>query len=240
MLENLAKREIFDVTEWEIKGQGKPILDASREEHRIAVELKAYAEAIIKREDSFRAANLPEQVGFDDFLKRAMPKIGKQVLRDRFLQFLRAEAEKTVDQQMKLFPRPDISREERIKQMAENEFELLEAEGLAAPTHYEHRKLFSDWWKKQDEGNPFNKVNKAKTIRMVERRIVLVKLLPKQKALKGFSIREWENAAADADLISSLGTSAATSNIWSMRVLFINKGMEASDRTRKYVKILEF
>ena len=205
-LQKLAERDTSDVTDWEIKGQGIDILEKSREEHRVAVELKAYALIFFcSAEQCAAIAKLPESASLDDFLDRLMPNTGKTVRHDRLLRFLAHEAEERVDIQMMLHPRK-LTRDERIAAMARGRLEGYEYADLPQQSQYWLQEEFRTWWKTQEDGNPLAKTNKAKAVSVSERRKALIKLLPTQKAPKGFSSWEWEKAATDARLFSSRTT----------------------------------
>lgn len=202
MLKKLAERNISDVTEWETKGQGIEVLEKSREKHRIAVELKAYAITQIPVDISTALAKLPESATLDEFLERLMPHTGKVVQHERVMKFLANRYEGRVDVQMVLHPR-NLSRAERITQMARDELEIWGHTGLSQESQYWLQDEFRAWWKTQSDGNPLTKTNKINQVSISERRNALIKLLPTQKAAKGFSSREWENKATVEEISKS-------------------------------------
>lgn len=207
MLKEFAERNTSDVTEWEIKGQGIEVLEKCREEHRIAGELQYYATHQL---ETFRLLELdgsPESppVSLDEFLKRAMPNTGREVLRERFMRFLIEKAESEVDQQMALHPRPGISRDECVKQLATGYFTLYEEDGVHGPTRNYRGPEFRDWWKRH-EGNPLGEHNNSKKIGVNERQLALIGLLPSRRNQSGIDKPAWKKLAEKKDLFTSRET----------------------------------
>ncbi len=207
MLKKLAERNTSDVTEWEIKGQGIEVLEKSREEHSVAVELKAYAIPLL---ETFRLLELdgsPElpPISLDEFLKKTMPNTGKDVLRERFMRFLIEKAESEVDRQMELHPRPDISRDERVKQMATNVFSLFDEDGVAGPTRNFYGPWFREWWKRH-EGNSLSGANEKKGAKKSDRHEALIALLPSRPDKPGITKDQWRDKAKKKGLFGSLRT----------------------------------
>lgn len=206
MLRGLAEREIPTLSDVEIKGQGLEVLERSREDHAVALELQAFAQASLGPDLSSEIAKLPTRASLDDFLANTMRATGKQVLRDRFLRFLHAKAEASVDEQMEIAPKAEMTREERIRHMAEGILAHFEADGLAAPTQLEYRTHFRAWWKSQDEGNTLADHNSESRLSMEVRRRDLIALLPSRTNQAGFSKKQWKEKAERAGLIESLRT----------------------------------
>jgi|GEM_PF-4797534 len=207
MIRKLVDRDTSDITEWEIKGQGIEVLEKSREEHRVAVELKAYA---IHQLELLRLLELdgsPESppMPLDEFLKKAMPNTGRDVLRERFMRFLIEKADSEVDEQMELHPRPDISRDERVKQMSAIAFALVDQDGVAGPTGNIYGPWFRNWWKRH-EGNNLSSANGKKAAKKSDRHKALVELLPSRNNKPGQSKDEWRSQAEKKGLFSSLRT----------------------------------
>lgn len=192
MLKGLAEEELPDLADVEIKGRGMEVLKRSRKEHAVAVELRAYAVEFLGPDISADLAKLPEPASLDDFLGRVMPNTGKQVLRDRFMRFLIAEAERQVDQQMELHPKPGVSREEYARRMAESDFSLYDIEGLQRPSQYWRGQAFRKWWISQDAGNPLAATNAARTSKKAAKMEGMLKLLTHSKrANETMSLDEW-------------------------------------------------
>lgn len=207
MLKKLAARGTSNVTEWEIKGQGIEVLEKSREGHRVAVELKAYA---IQQLELLRLLELdgsPElpPIPLDEFLKKVMPNTGKEVLRERFRRFLIEKAESAVDDQMALHPRPDISRDEHLMQMAAMDFALLDEDGMAGPTRNIYGPWFRDWWKRH-EGYNLSGANEKKGAKKTDRHKALIALLPSRPNKPGITKEKWRDLAKKNGLFSSLKT----------------------------------
>jgi hypothetical protein len=202
MLKRLAQRNTTDVTEWEIKGQGIEALEKSREDHRIAVELKAYAQTQIPIDYSATLAKLPELASLDEFLKRAWRDTGRDVLRGRFMDFLTGEAEVGVDEQMSLHPRHGVSREDYVKQMAAALFCMFDEDGMAAPTQLDYRQRFRAWWK-HHEGNNLSGYNEKTGLNKTDRHKELIKLLPSRPNTPGITKQKWKEKAAKAGLLES-------------------------------------
>jgi hypothetical protein len=138
----------------------------------------------------------------DEFLKKAMPNTGKEVLRERFMRFLIEEAESEVDEQMEHYPRPDISRDERVQQMATWNFTLYDEDGMHGPTRNILGPRFRNWWKRH-EGNTLSGANEKKGEKRNDRHKDLIALLPSRPDKPGIPKEEWKEEAAEAGLIES-------------------------------------
>lgn len=202
-LRGLAAREISSLEAVQVTGQGLEEWERSREEHRVAGELKAYAIYTLNSYTSAELAKFPELAPLDEFLKLAMPNTGKKVSRDRFIQFLTAKAEGEVDLQMKLFPKPKISRAERVQQTAEAAIRDYDEHGMSATTQHEYRDIFRKWWKTQEEGNPLGKCTKEAVMKATERQVALIKVLPSRPSVHGISKEKWKEKADKAGLVPS-------------------------------------
>lgn len=205
LLKNLAEEKLPLLADVEIKGQGLEALRRSHEAHAVAVELQAYAKAFLGTDISAAVAKLPKSTTLDVLLASAMPNTGKQVLRDRFKSFLMTEAETRVDEQMELHPKPGVTREEYVKQMAERDFEILDQDDLSPETQHEYTDRFRDWWRRHD-GNNLSRANEKKGLEAAERRQELIRLLPSRPNSKGITKEKWREEAEKGGLYSSLRT----------------------------------
>lgn len=196
MLKGLADEELPDLADVEIKNEGMEALKRSRKDHAVAVELKAYAEAFLGSDISAELSNLPKRSGLDDFLDRVLPKVDEQTRRNQFMRFLIAEAETHVDEEMELHPKPGVSREERVKQMAESEFGHFSKHGFAATTHFEHELRFVAWRKRNMPNGSLGAANEKKAAEKKAKLEKLLKLLPHSlRSNETMSLAEWRNRA---------------------------------------------
>lgn len=195
MLKKLAERNTSDVTEWEIKRQGIEVLEKSREEYRVAVELQAYAIAQIPADISTALAKLPESATLDEFLERLMPDTDKIVRHERVMRFLANRYEGCVDIQMEAHP-SNLSRAERITQMARDELETWEHAGLSQDSQYWIQDEFRAWWKTQTDGNPLTKTNAARSGEKAAKMEKMLELLPHTKRPnETMSLDDWRKKA---------------------------------------------
>jgi hypothetical protein len=206
-LKELAGQEVYPLADVEVKGQGIAALKKSHEDHRIEVELKAYAAHELGPDISAALSKLPPHASLDEFLDHLMPSafFGREVRMNRFKMFLTHEAEMEVDEQMELFPK-DITREDRVARMALVRLEGLEHTGLCAELQHMFIEGFRSWWKSQEEGNPLGTHNETRKVGVSERHAALAALLPSRPDKPGMSKEDWRSAAEKKGLISSTRT----------------------------------
>jgi hypothetical protein len=205
LLKGLAEEKLPPLADVEIKGQGLEAFRRSHKEYAVAVELQAYAAAFLGTDSSAAVAKLPESTNLDVLLASAMPNTGQEVRRVRFKSFLMTDAESRVDEQMELHPKPRVSREEYVKQMAERDFETLDQDNLSAETQHEYTDRFRDWWRRHD-GNNLSRANEKKGLNGAERRKELVRLLPSRPDKPGFTKKKWREKADNEGHFLSIRT----------------------------------
>lgn len=192
MLKGLAEKEIPNLADVKIKNQGIEKLELSRKEHAVAVELKNFAIAMIGPDNSAAIAQLPQHSTLDDFLKRVMPNTENVVLRERFMQFLIAEAEIQVDEQIELPPKKRVSHAKRVKGMAKFAFNLYEEQGFDAPSNFYRGQEFRKWWMSKGARNPFVAGNAERTKQKNEKMDKMLSILPHSKrANETMSLDDW-------------------------------------------------
>ena len=197
MLKELAERDTSDVTEWEIKGQGIEILEKTREEYRIAVELKTYAIAQIPVDISAEVAKLPESVSLDEFLGRLMPNSSAEDRRREFSGFLRDWAEAQIDEQMELHPKK-LSRDKYVAQIAKVRLENLQSSNLPRILQYDLREEFSSWLKPKKRGATLAATNAKKRTTKAQKMEKMLSLLPHSKrANQVMSLKIWRDRAVE-------------------------------------------
>ena len=202
MLKRLVERDTDDVTDWEVKGQGIEVLEHSREQHRVAVELRAYAKTQIPRDISAALAKLPESASLSDFLDRLMQgRMGKEPVMKRFVEFLTHEAVSCVDEQMALHPHP-LTRDEYVASMVRARLKDLEHADLPQELQYYTQEAYRAWWKTQSDGGIAECSRTRKEI-MQARHADLLALLPSRPDEAGMTKKKWESLAVSRALVDS-------------------------------------
>ena len=198
MLRKLVERDTSNMADWEIRGRGIKALEKSREKYRVAAELKTYAIPLLESLHLLELDGSPESptVSLDEFLKQTMPNTGRDVLRERFMQYLTERARNEVDIQMSLHPRPAMSRDEHVKQMAEASFALYDDDGMAGPSRNIYGPCFRAWWKTQADGNNLSEPIKRRRMEKSVKIEKMKNILPKSnRPNEGWTSAEWEKRA---------------------------------------------
>lgn len=197
LLKGLANRDTSDVTEWEVKGQGIEVLEESREKHRVAVELKAFAEAFVGTEISDAIARLPTSTSLDELLQRLMPGQSDKDCRKKFDEFLKDWSQRHAKELMEINPRK-ISRSKYAAVLAKARLENLKAVSLPRLVQYDLRKEFDLWNKGCRDVHPLAATNAARSDKKAEKMERMLGLLPKSnRANETMTLDEWREKAKE-------------------------------------------
>lgn len=204
MLRELAEREIPELGDVQIKGQGLEAWERSREEHTVALELKAYAKAFLGPYISAEIAKLPETISLDDFLSTLMPNTASKGLHPKFKEFLEAWAKGCVEEQMKHHPRR-LSKKKYAAKMAESRLMTLKRSELPSYLQYDLNEEFRTWFKSQDGRKAMAATNAARSAKKEEKMEKMLSLLPHTKrANETMSLGVWRTKAKEiCDIPSS-------------------------------------
>lgn len=186
LLREWAAREIPDLADVEAKGRGLAEWEKSREDHRIACELKDFAIRERGPDVSAEIGNLPEDADLDQFLKRLMPGKGVDTRRELFRAFL-------------------LQEEGNLTVM--NTFESLASmESIPAHARYDLGEDFRKWRNSRETQRgraSLKSHNEKKKQSADERRAALAALLPSAPGRPGMERREWRDKAEAAGLVTS-------------------------------------
>jgi len=183
LLDWLASREIPPLVSVEVLNDGLPAWERSREEHRVAHELKAFAiEELAGLGDE---SHMEPNQSLDEFLAGLMPKLGVNVRVDRFKNFLEfmGDCDTTVDVSAR--------------------WDCLEMVGVPDSIQSVIEASFHSWWKNQSEGSGLALSNNAKQSDVQNRLEKIAKLLPSRRVEKGMDKQELKMLCISDGLFTS-------------------------------------
>jgi hypothetical protein len=193
--ERLASREIPDTSVIEVKNQGLAAWEKSREELRVALELKGYAaKKLISMFGKDQSMNLP----LEEFLASLNPRpTAGHDRASEFMEFLRHLADRDLSATKGSEPNLE-SRSKQIDQIADVRLDYLETEGVSEMIQADIREMFKKWRKCNQEEHSLSATNTKKRASKAENMEKMLQLLPQSnRANETMDLATWKKRAKE-------------------------------------------
>lgn len=193
--ERLASREIPDMSVIEVKNQGLAAWEKSREELKVALELKDYAaKKLISMFGEDHSMNLP----LEEFLASLIPRPTTGYDRaSEFMAFLRNLADRDLSDPEGSEPSLE-SRSKQIDQIADVRWDYLETEGVSEVIQSDIRDMFKEWRKCNQREHSLVTVNTKKKASKAVKMEKMLQLLPSNnRANETIDLKTWRKKAEE-------------------------------------------